>query len=161
MTRPINAVLWELIIVIVVAIGFTILCNALIALTGVGVGKPTQIVPQGWEWVDRIVGFVWIGLLTALGIAWWLLRQAEANGIETPSRLLPILFAVCLLYPFTFGLTPLSGLIGNVVIGAFAAWVAWKAYSLSVLAAILITPIAIWLSIATVYLYLLLRVNWS
>jgi tryptophan-rich sensory protein len=149
----------QLIIALVIAGWLAILANVLIALTGVGIGTPTEVVPRGWAWVDQIVGFVWVGLLIALGGAWWLLRRSDRDGSPTAARLVLALAAVCLLYPFTFGLTVYSGLVGNVAIGVFAAWVAWKVHSLSGPAALLVLPVVGWLSVATAYVSLLIAAN--
>jgi hypothetical protein len=149
----------QLIIAVVAAGGLAILANVLIALTGVGIGTPSEVVPQGWAWVDHIVGFVWVGLLIALGGAWWVLRRLDDAGAATVARLVLALAAVCLLYPFTFGLTVYAGLVGNVLIGVFAAWVAWRAHSFSTPAALLVLPVVGWLSVATIYVSLLIAAN--
>ena len=159
MAQALNFSRRQLLIAIAIAGGLAILCNALIALTGVGIGTPTEVVPQGWAWVDQIVGFVWVGLLIALGGAWWLLRRADAEDAAPAARLVLILAVVCLLYPFTFGLTVYTGLLGNIVIGVFAAWVAWRARVSSTPAALLVLPVVVWLTVATVYVSLLIAAN--
>lgn len=131
----------------------------MIAATGVGIGTPTEIVPQGWAWVDQIVGFVWVVLLIGLGGAWWLLHRADGEGALPAARLVLILAVVCLLYPFTFGLTVYTGLLGNIAIGVFAAWVAWRARIFSRSGALLVLPVVAWLVVATIYLSLLISAN--
>jgi tryptophan-rich sensory protein len=149
----------QLLVAVALAGGLAVVCNALIALTGVGIGTPTEVVPQGWAWVDQIVGFVWVGLLIALGCAWWLLRRADGDDAAPAARLVLVLAVVCLLYPFTFGLTVYTGLLGNIAIGVFAAWVAWRARISSTPAALLVLPVVAWLTVATVYVSLLIAAN--
>jgi tryptophan-rich sensory protein len=144
---------------IAVASILAIICNSLIAVTGVGNSRPDEIVPSSWAWVDQIVGFVWVGLLAGLGASWWLLKSRPAPDSAERAKQVVILAAVCLLYPFTFGLRPESGLVGNILIAIFAATVTSKTYRASRAAALLIVPVILWLSIAAIYLIVLLKAN--
>lgn len=146
---------------IFVAFIFTVACNYIIALTGIGIGVsiPNQVVPTGWGWVDKIVGFVWIALLCGLAVAWVLVRNSKSTQVDYVANMIIWLGALCLVYPFSFGLSQISGLFGNIIIGYFAAWVSWISYPLSRFGAFLIIPIIFWLVIATVYLALLILAN--
>jgi tryptophan-rich sensory protein len=159
MPQTLNMSRRNLLVALALAGGSALLCNGLIALTGVGSGAPNQVVPQGWSWVDQIVGSVWVGLLIALGGSWWLLRRVGGWEAAATARLVLVLATICLVYPFTFGLTLYSGLAGNILIAGFAAWVAFRARSSSTPAALLVLPVVAWLVIATIYLSLLIAAN--
>jgi hypothetical protein len=61
------------------------------------------------------------------------------------------------LYPiYTLGFKPIPGLIGNVVVGVgvFATFAIFFVRRVSVKAALLITPVVLWLSAATFFLAL-------
>lgn len=149
----------RLLVALALSGGLAVLCNLLIARTGVGAGAPNEVVPQGWAWVDRIVGSVWVVLLTALGGAWWLLRRVGGREAASTSRLVLVLAVICLLYPFSFGLTLTSGLAGNILIAVFAAWISFRARSSSIPAALLVLPVVAWLAVATIYASLLIAAN--
>ena len=98
-----------------------------------------------------IVGLVWVGLFTGLGIARWLVLGTKSEGIAHRDWILIfVLFcAACPLY--TMGLRSVTlGLLGNVATGAFALWIAKRVQNHSMAAAGLLVLVAAWVSFASV-----------
>jgi tryptophan-rich sensory protein len=83
---------------IAAAVSLAALCNLLIALAGWN-GNDGLIVPAGWEWVDPIVGYVWLGLFAGMGTAAWLVYSSGRPTAVRDGRLVVGLIAVCFLYP--------------------------------------------------------------
>jgi tryptophan-rich sensory protein len=138
---------------------FAIVCNALIAISGVSVSNPTGAVPQGWAWVNMVVGYVWVVLFAVQGCSWNLVRASTDSQLRDRASYVVALAVICLFYPFTFGLTAYTGLLGNVLIAAFAVWVMRRIFSASKLATVFLAPTVIWLGLASVYLTMVIQLN--
>ncbi|MDW8367239.1 MAG: hypothetical protein RMK49_15475 [Abditibacteriales bacterium] len=53
--------------------------NLLVAVFGWG-GDWASVIPAGWEWVDRVVGYVWLGLFACLTTPGWLGTRPVRRG---------------------------------------------------------------------------------
>jgi tryptophan-rich sensory protein len=107
---------------------------------------PTDLLqPPGW-----VIGLVWVCLFTFLGTARWLLleyRDQEFRG----TLWVWLLLLFCAAYPvYTFGLKNLAvGLGGNVATAVLALWIALRARKTSLLAAGLVSTVALWVTFAS------------
>jgi tryptophan-rich sensory protein len=117
-------------------------------------------IPPGWEWVERIVGFVWLGLFACMGAASWLAYNSGGVNAVRDGRLLIGLLLVCLLYPvYTLGMKVIPGLVANVVVLVLAVVVAVLVWPSSAAAAGLVAPVVVWIILATVYMAKLVALN--
>jgi tryptophan-rich sensory protein len=136
------------------------LCNLLIAVAGWGGSNGLDVVPAGWEWVDQIVGFVWLGLFAGMGTASWLVYSSGRPTAVRDGRVVVGLIIVCFLYPvYTLGMQPVPGLVGNVAVVALTVAAAAIIRRSSSLAAGILVPVAAWVSLAAVYLAKLIAAN--
>ncbi len=101
-----------------------------------------------------VIPIVWFVLFTLLGIARHLLLKEQIPGAQGWLIALAVLCASYAYY--TLGLaqaTQISalwyGLIGNLLVIAFAAWVVLKLYPVSKTASLLTLPVIVWTSFAT------------
>lgn len=108
--------------------------------------------PAGWEWVERVVGFVWLGLFACMGTASWLAYNGSGPNASRNGRLIVGLLVVCLLYPvYTLGMQAVPGLIANVAVLVLAVAVAASVRSSSPVVTGLVLPVVVWVALATVY----------
>jgi tryptophan-rich sensory protein len=102
--------------------------------------------PPGW-----FIGVVWAGLYTALGVALWVLNRVPATQ-QTPGKV-AIFVLLGVLVTWTFyafsETTRWPGLIGNIAILLIALFVVWRLWPVSRNAALLVAPVAAWITIAT------------
>jgi tryptophan-rich sensory protein len=102
--------------------------------------------PPGW-----FIGAVWVGLYTALGVALWMLNRVPAT-LRTPGKV-AVLVLLGVLVTWTFyafsETTRWPGLIGNIAILLIALFVVWRLWPMSRNAALLVAPVAVWITIAT------------
>jgi tryptophan-rich sensory protein len=107
---------------------------------------PTDLLqPPGW-----VIGLVWVCLFFFLGTArWLLLREGDRPLHGTLWVWLLLLF--CAAYPiYTSGLKNLAvGLGGNVATAAFSVWVALRIRKTSLVAAGLVSTVALWVTFAS------------
>ncbi len=104
-----------------------------------------RLQPPGW-----IIGVVWVFLFLFLGTARWLLIQ----NVDRPfpgTGWVWILLLFCAAYPvYTSGLRNLAvGLGGNVATIALAVWVALRIRKASIVAAGLVSTVALWVTFAS------------
>jgi tryptophan-rich sensory protein len=102
--------------------------------------------PPGW-----FIGAVWACLYTALGVALWTLNRVTVT--QRTSGKVAILVLLGVLVTWTFyafsETTRWPGLIGNVAILLIALFVVWRLWPVSRNAALLVAPVAVWITIAT------------
>jgi tryptophan-rich sensory protein len=102
--------------------------------------------PPGW-----FIGTVWVCLYTALGVALWMLNRVPATE-RTPGKF-AILVLLGVLVTWTFyafsETSRWPGLIGNSAILLVALLVVWRLWPVSRNAALLVAPVAVWITIAT------------
>ena len=112
--------------------------------------------PPGW-----VIGSIWLALFMGMGAARWLLvRRSQQNGV-TGARLVVLLMAACLIYPF-YTIAPdstFAGLIGNLLTLLVAAGVAWYTWRISTRATALVLAVAVWLSFAAFLTVRILQLN--
>jgi tryptophan-rich sensory protein len=142
------------------AVALAVAGNVAIALAGWPGDRAMRVVPAGWGWVDRVVGFVWVALFALMGVAIWLLLRAGAPSSHAHAWAVAGLLLVCLLYPlYTLGLRAGPGLVANVAVLVLACGVAWVVSHTSVPASLLLVPTIVWIIVASVYVVKLIRVN--
>jgi ABC-type lipoprotein release transport system permease subunit len=71
--------------------------------------------------------------------------------------LLVALIGYCLAYEPSFGRSPETGVVGNVLGAVLGLWIGIRIRNVSMFAAVASWVVALWLSIATVYLIQVLR----
>ncbi|MFE4106032.1 hypothetical protein [Almyronema epifaneia] len=112
------------------------------------------------SWIERVASRVWVVLTLMMLASLCFLVKAEGQIWQKYVYSVLALIAMVWLYPlYTFGFRLVPGLIGNIAVGLLAAWVVWFVSASSAIAAYLIVPVIIWLSVATVYVILLLLNN--
>jgi tryptophan-rich sensory protein len=142
------------------AVALAALCNLLIVLAGWEGNDGLNAVPAGWEWVDQIVGYVWLGLFAGMATAAWLVYSSGRPTAVRDGRVVVGLMTVCFLYPvYTLGMQAVPGLVGNVAVLALTVAATAIIRRSSALAAGMLVPVAVWLSLATVYLAKLVAAN--
>lgn len=138
---------------VVTAVAAAALGNLLVMAAQRSGDAEALTVPASWEWVNRVVGYVWLGLFAGLGAASWLAFRSRAVNAVRDGQLLIGLLVTCLLYPvYTLGMQAVPGLVANVVVLLMAVVVAVLVRSSSMAAAALVIPVIAWISLATVYL---------
>ncbi len=130
-------------------VGSTLVLNGIIFGLGWDAGSGVNVhrlLPPGW-----VVGAVWVLLFAGLGVARWLLLQHNA---VRQAWLVFALGVLCLLYPlYTAGLSSERlGLIGNILIIPFAAYVGVCCWRSSRAAAYGSFAVVLWVCFATVAL---------
>ena len=145
---------------VVAAVLLAVLGNVFVYLGEWNGAMRQQIVPAGWEWVDRVVGYVCLGLFACMGTAAWLAYSSGQPTAARDSYIVVGLMLVCILYPFyTLGLQAVPGLIGNVVVVILTILAAIFVRRSSSVAVGLLAPVALWVSLATVYVARLIAAN--
>src|SRR5579883_2021730 len=135
---------------VALAAGIAIAANGFVLLVnpqeqeGAGRGVP-------WEPPGYVIGVVWIVLFACMGIA-------RALATEE-GRLVLYLILFCAAYPlYTLGLRSQSiGLAGNLATISFALVVAWRLWRRSRPAALLLLPVAVWVSFASLLIVMEMR----
>ena len=117
----------------------------------------TEIV-QSLSWIDQVAGAVWVGLTALLGLSAHRLARTQGTFRNRYTGRLLVLVALIWTYPlYAFGFhSLLAGLIGNIVVAIFAGYVVAYSWKASNQAALLVTPIIGWLSVATFYVSLMI-----
>jgi len=118
----------------------------------------TVAIEQSLSWIDQVAGGVWVGLTALLGLSAYRLARTQGTFRNRYTNRLLVLVALIWTYPlYTFGFQSLlAGLIGNIVVAAFAGYVVTYSWKESHQAALLVTPIIGWLSVATFYISLMI-----
>jgi tryptophan-rich sensory protein len=133
---------------IAIAIVVAALANAFVLLVNPqeDFAPPTELLqPPGW-----VIGLVWVCLFSFMGTARWLvIEDGERRFRGTVWIWLLLLF--CAAYPiYTSGLKNLAvGLAGNIATAALAVWVALRIRKSSLLAAGLVSTVAVWVTFAS------------
>ena len=137
------------------------LINVIVVTFGLtGSSEQARAIPEGWEWVGQVVGFVWMALFGAMGAAAWLTYTSPGPRARFHGNLIVALIVACALYPFyTLGMRMIPGLIGNIAVLILTAAVIALVWRTSRAAALLVTPVAVWIVIATVYLVQVIAIN--
>lgn len=101
--------------------------------------------------ISDIVPFVWVGLFSGLGAAYWLVTS-KSRQIGSAGLAILALVALCMVYPVAAADTarPLIAIVGNLVTVAAVLWTATLVWSRSKLGAGLVALVALWVCIATV-----------
>ncbi len=144
---------------VLIVAGLAVVLNILISIFDPFGSTGTKIIPEGWEWVERVIGGVWVTLLMGLAVASWLIWKSGAQDASAMAWWIIAFMMFCLLYPFTFGLSRETSFIGNIITLLIAIWLTYKVRRYSTIASILVGLVVIWVSIATVYLVRLIQVN--
>ena len=105
--------------------------------------------------MNTIVPFVWLGLFGAIGASMWLI-QRDRDRVAGATLLVAALLANCALYPvYTLGFTSTGlGIAGNRVTALLAALAVGASWRHSRGAALLLVPVVVWVTIASVGTYL-------
>jgi tryptophan-rich sensory protein len=104
------------------------------------------------SWIDAVVVYVWMVLVSLMIVAGILLFQTKGLGKEV--LLVGFMIVATLSYPlYTFGYQLLPGLIGNLLYIALVVWIVWTLYPVSHVAASLLIPPILWVSVASVYVF--------
>lgn len=108
------------------------------------------IAPPGW-----LVATVWVVLFAGLGYARWLLlggRSGQLTSAATRTRrLLDLLILLCLAYPL-YAIAPDNdhvAFVSNLIVMAFAAWIATLASRIDRRAAIPLIALLCWVAFAS------------
>lgn len=120
----------------------------------------SERVPAGWEWVDQVVGYVWLVLFGVMAAASWLANSSGRPTATRDGRIILGLMLVCILYPvYTLGFQAIAGLIANVIVLVLFVIAATEVRRSSPVAAVLLLPVVAWIAIATVYVVKLVALN--
>jgi benzodiazapine receptor len=131
-------------------VGSVLVMNALIF--GFGWNAATDDAPKVYfDPPGYVVGAVWTILFALLAISRWRLNYSQEPGASKAKILISILFVSCLIYPlYSLAVgSVIGGLIGNlwtIALAAFAVAVVWRVRKD---AALLISPIILWVAFAT------------
>jgi translocator protein len=144
---------------IVLFIGLASAMNGLIF----GLGWDAPSLSQSKAWFDPpeyVFGLVWTVLFGLMATARWILNDASIESSRQAQRWVTGLIGFCLLHPlYTLAFhSSISVLIGNLATMALASFVIVKVWPISQVASALISPVALWLAIATVII--LSRLGW-
>jgi tryptophan-rich sensory protein len=146
---------------VLAGIALAIAGNGLVFYFGLGsTGARKLLTPAGWEWVDKIVAFVWVGLFAMLAMGAWCAFNSSRPTGKTDALLIWGLLIICLLYPvYTLGFQVVPGLIGNIVVLLLSCGLCIFVRRSSLIAAASIVPVIVWLSVATIYVVKLIKAN--
>ncbi len=118
-----------------------------------------RLTPPGWEFVNVVVTPVWIAIMAALVIAIWQLWKTGDAILFIKAQWLGILLLSIAFYQPTFGLSPQTGLIGNIFNLILPIVIGLIVYPASPVGLATIGVMIIWVSVATVYLIKLMKLN--
>ncbi|GAB2791685.1 hypothetical protein GCM10027275_40670 [Rhabdobacter roseus] len=144
---------WSLLLSILLFFGILIVVN--IPAPFLGLNFESDAKPRLWfQPPGFVIPIVWFVLFTLLGIARYNLLQAQQNGYQGWLLGLAVLCATYAYY--TLGLAKWMGisalwygLIGNLIVIAFAALVVYKLYPVSKVASFLTLPVILWTAFAS------------
>jgi tryptophan-rich sensory protein len=109
--------------------------------------------PRGAPWTPpgAVIGAVWTLLYTLMGLALWAINHISSKHRWRARGFVLALIGFCLVWPFyAFGTSSRwPGLLGNLGILALAVLAVIQLLPSSRLAASLVAPVAIWITIAT------------
>jgi benzodiazapine receptor len=141
------------------AVGAALVLNGVIFV--LGWNKMTDYAPQPWfQPPGWVVAVVWLLLFALMGRARWLLNSYTIVGVVRARRMVTLLVLSCLLWPFyslAIG-SVLGGLVGTVVTLVLAVVALALVRTRSREAALLLIPVVVWLSYAT--LIILATLGW-
>lgn len=126
--------------------------NLIITAAGLGRDPPGAPYPGPVNTlIDAIVPFVWVVLFAAMGTAIVRLRQLGPEARLAVGATVGLLVN-CTLYPvYTLGFSSMQlGLAGNVFTAILAAFAAGAAARASAAAALLVSPVIVWVSLASI-----------
>ncbi|MBX9838587.1 TspO/MBR family protein [Silvanigrella sp.] len=96
-----------------------------------------------------IIGTVWLFLILCMSYSQWIL--IKKNSYKNNLFLIPILFIICILYPFytqKFNNESIS-LVANLVVISYSSFISGKIYQISKTSSFLIFLTAVWVTFAT------------
>jgi len=125
----------------------------LLSRTGSDFGAPSDSSRRDAPWTPpgAVIGAIWFLLYTLMATSLWVLNRLPSD-IQPGLKLgVYILIGFCLVWPFyAFSQTSrLPGLIGNLGIMLISVFAVWRLSGSSTAAALLITPVAVWITVAT------------
>ena len=132
--------------------GALALSIVLLAKLGSGFGAENNG-PRDAPWTPpgELIGAVWACLYTLMAVSLWVLNfgASEYQFFNKLSVIVLIIF--CLMWPFYAFDTPSRwpGLLGNIGILLLAIFAVWRLWPHSHAAALMIMPVAIWITIAS------------
>jgi tryptophan-rich sensory protein len=110
----------------------------------------TSFVVEKLSWIDRVVSYVWVFLSLLMLVSLYLLYGE--SGFSRECWLIVSLIIATWTYPiYTLGFKLVPGLFGNLVYGVFLLYVITQVYVKLPVAAWLLTPISVWITVATIY----------
>jgi translocator protein len=144
---------------VVLSIGLASVLNGLIF----GLGWDTPSLSQSKAWFDPpeyVFGLVWTVLFGLMATARWIMNDSPMASSRQAQLWVTGLIGFCLIHPlYTLALhSSISVLIGNLATMALASLVIVKVWPVSEVASVLISPVVLWLAIATVII--LSRLGW-
>lgn len=125
----------------------------LLAWSGSSFGVTVPGGPKDAPWTPpgAVIGAVWCGLYTLMGTSLWALSRLPSPTRGSLQKAVLFLIGFCLVWPF-YAFDARSrwpGLLGNMGILLIALYVVWKLWPTSRTAALMIAPVAVWITIAT------------
>lgn len=125
----------------------------LVVLLPGGAGSIDETLPltgRLGKFISDIVPFVWIGLFSGLGVAYWLVTAGQSR-LERAGLAVLALTGVCMVYPVLASGTsnPAWAIFGNALVILTALLTAWFCWPRSRLAALLTSLVAAWVCLAT------------
>lgn len=137
------------------SVGLALVINALIF--GLGYGDHPAGEPDGGpinRVIEAVVPFVWLGLFGSMGAAFWRLQHDQPR-VPGAAWAVLVLVLNCAAYPaYTLGFQSRDlGMAGNAFTALLAAGCIGASWRRSRLAALAVTPVLVWVSLASVGLY--------
>ena len=133
--------------------GALALSIGILARSGSGFGAEIAGGPRDAPWTPpgAFIGAVWSALYTLMAVALWLVNRESASISVSPRISVGALILFCLLWPFYAfdGPSRWPGLLGNLGILALALIAVVGLWPHHRVAALLIAPVAVWITVAT------------
>lgn len=150
---------WSLVYNLLLIVGSVLVMNAFIF--GFGWDATTDYAPRvSFAPPDYVVGIVWTILFALLAISRWLLNYSREPNAARAKMSVTVLIVSCLIYPlYSLAIgSVIGGLLGNIWTIALAAYVVAVVRRVSKNAALLISPVILWVAFATLITLAELRV---
>ncbi len=140
-------------------VSLAVIGNGIIFATGLNANSQ-ELVPQGWEWLNKVVAIVWCVLFAGMATARWLLLRSNHPATRSLSNSVLMLIVVCWGYPYyTLGFQKIPGLVANGIVIILALWIINRIRVASIAATALIGLVVVWISLATVYVVKFINQN--
>ncbi len=142
------------------AVAIAVACNLYIfVLRPFGAASGIDLAETGplGTLITLIVPYVWLFLFAGMGTAFWLLVRGQER-VPAPAWLIVVLVMLCAGYPiYTANLNSATlGLAGNFAVVTVAGMIVGRLWPITRLGAMLIVPVIVWVSLASVGLLALM-----